>query len=155
MKKIVLVSIIAMLGIFTMHAEKGEKALGFQFNYGSKNSMVGLGLNFQYEFINNVRVEPEFIYYFENNGISLFNVNLNFNYLIRTSNRFAIYPLAGFTYARFDDNYWGGENRFGANVGLGAEYTINNRFAFYVEERFQILKDWNQSVTALGFKYKF
>ncbi len=59
MKKIVLVSIIAMLGIFTMNAEKGEKALGFQFNYGSKNSMVGLGLNFQYEFINNVRVEPE------------------------------------------------------------------------------------------------
>ena len=77
------------------------------------------------------------------------------NYLIRTSSRFAIYPLAGFSYARVTPDGFDGVNRFGANVGVGAEYTINNRFAFYVEERFQILKDMNQSVTCLGFKYKF
>ena len=155
MKKIVLVSIVALLGVFSMSAEKGEKALGAQFSYASKHSMVGLGLNFQYEFINNVRVEPEFIYYFKNEGIDAFNVNLNFNYLIRTSSKFAIYPLAGFSFARVTPEGFDGVNRFGANVGLGAEYTINNRFGFYVEERFQILKDMNQSVTCLGVKYKF
>lgn len=155
MKKIVLVSIIAMLGIFTMNAERGEKAFGGQFSYASKHSMVGLGLNFHYEFINNLRVEPEFIYYFESDGVSAFNVNLNFNYMIHTSSKFAIYPLAGFSYARVTPKHLDGVNRFGANVGVGAEYTINNRFAFYVEERFQILKDMNQSVTCLGVKYKF
>lgn len=155
MKKLFLLSIVALLGIFSMQAEKGEKAFGAQFNYASKHSMVGLGLNFHYEFINNVRVEPEFIYYFKSEGINAFNVNLNFNYLIRTSDRFAIYPLAGFSYARITPEIGGGVNRFGANVGVGAEYTINNRFAFYVEERFQILKDMNQSVTCLGVKYKF
>ncbi|MBP5687997.1 MAG: porin family protein [Muribaculaceae bacterium] len=155
MKKLFFVSIIALLGIFTMNAEKGEKAFGAQFNYATKHSMVGLGLNFQYEFINNFRVEPEFIYYFENEGVDAFNVNLNFNYLIRTSNSFAIYPLAGFSFARVTPKGLDGFNRFGANIGLGAEYTINNHFAFYVEERFQILKDMNQSVTCLGVKYKF
>ena len=155
MKKILILSLVALAGIFTMNAEKGEKAIGAQFNYASKHSMVGLGLNFQYEFVNNVRVEPEFIYYFENDGINAFNVNLNFNYLIRTSNSFAIYPLAGFSFARITPEIGDGVNRFGANVGVGAEYTINSRFAFYVEERFQILKDMNQSVTCLGVKYKF
>ena len=155
MKKLVLVSIVALMGIFTMNAAQGEKAFGGQFSYASKHSMVGLGLNFHYEFINNFRVEPEFIYYFESDHINAFNVNLNFNYLIRTSNRFAIYPLAGFSYARVNPEIGDGVNRFGANVGVGAEYTINNHFAFYVEERFQILKDMNQSVTALGVKYKF
>lgn len=155
MKKLLLVSIVALLGIFSMNAEKGEKAFGAQFNYATKHSMVGLGLNFHYEFINNFRVEPEFIYYFESEGVDAFNVNLNFNYLIRTSDKFAIYPLAGFSYARVTPKGFDGVNRFGANIGVGAEYTINNHFAFYVEERFQILKDMNQSVTGLGVKYKF
>lgn len=155
MKKIILVSIIAMLGILTMNAAQGEKAFGAQFNYASKHSMVGLGLNFHYEFINNVRVEPEFIYYFKSDGIDAYNLNLNFNYLIRTSRSFAIYPLAGFSYARISPEIGDGVNRFGANVGLGANYTINNHFAFYVEQRFQILKDMNQSVTGLGVKYSF
>ncbi len=155
MKKLLLVSIVALLGVFSINAEKGEKAFGAQFSYASKHSMVGLGLNFQYEFINNVRVEPEFIYYFKSDGVNVFNFNLNFNYLIRTSNRFAIYPLAGFSYARITPEFGDGVNRFGANVGVGAEYTINNHFSFYVEERFQILKDMNQSVTCLGCKYKF
>ena len=118
MKKLLLLSIVALLGIFSMQAEKGEKAFGAQFNYASKHSMVGLGLNFHYEFINNVRVEPEFIYYFKSEGINAFNVNLNFNYLIRTSDRFAIYPLAGFSYARITPEIGGGVNRFGANVGV-------------------------------------
>lgn len=155
MKKILVLSLVVLAGVFAMNAEKGEKAIGAQFNYASKNSMVGLGLNFQYEFLNNVRVEPEFIYYFESDHITAFNMNLNFHYLIHTSDKFAIYPLAGFSYARISPDGGDGWNRCGANVGVGAEYTINSRFAFYVEERFQILKDMNQSVTCLGVKYKF
>jgi len=154
MKKFLLLSIVALMSILTMNAARGEKSLGAQFDYASKHSMVGLGLNFQYEFIDNVRVEPEFIYYFKNDGIDAFNLNLNFHYLIRTSSSFAVYPLAGFSFARVSDdvNNW---NRFGGNIGIGSEYRINRQFGFYVEQRFQILKDMNQSVTCLGFKYSF
>ncbi len=155
MKKFLVLSLVALAGVFAMHAEKGEKALGAQFSYATKHDMVGLGLNFQYEFLNNVRIEPEFIYYFKSEGVDAFNVNLNLHYIIPTSSKFAIYPLAGFSFARVTPEGFDGVNRFGANVGLGAEYTINTRCSFYVEERFQILKDMNQSVTCLGFKYKF
>lgn len=154
MKKFLLFSLLALLAAFNASAAQGEKAFGAQFGYASKHSMVGLGLNFQYEFINNVRVEPEFIYYFKSEGIDAFNLNLNFHYLIRTSSKFAIYPLAGFSYARIGDDF-GNWNRFGGNIGVGTEYSVNNNFAFYIEQRFQILKDMNQSVTCLGVKYKF
>ena len=40
-------------------------------------------------------------------------------------------------------------------AGLGAQYRINERLHFFTEERFQIMKDFNQSVTALGLKYTF
>ncbi len=154
MKKFLLLSFVALVATFSASAAKGEKAFGAQFDYATKKSMVGLGLNFQYEFVDNVRIEPEFIYYFKNEGIDAFNINLNFHYLIRTSRSFAIYPLAGFSYARISDDF-GGWNRFGANIGVGSEYSVNKNFAFYIEQRFQILKDMNQGVTCLGVKYKF
>ena len=40
-------------------------------------------------------------------------------------------------------------------AGLGAQYQINERLYFFSEERFQIMKDFNQSVTVLGLKYRF
>jgi len=141
-----------------MRAEKGDISLGAQFAYASKNSMAGLGIQLQAEPFANVRFAPEFIYYFENDGMSAYNFNVNVHYIIPTSTNFAIYPLAGFTYANFkyDAGYIEGNvDRCGANVGLGAQYRIKENLHFFSEERFQILKDHNQSVTVLGLKYTF
>ena len=56
MKKFLILSLVALAGVFSMNAAQGEKAFGAQFSYASKHSMVGLGLNFQYEFVNNFRI---------------------------------------------------------------------------------------------------
>ena len=158
MKKVLVFGLVALASVLAVNAQKGDFSIGAQFNYASKNSMIGIGANLQYEFIKNVRVEPEFIYYLENDDISAINANLNFHYLIRTGSGFVLYPLAGFSYAHFKDDagiFSSDWDRFGANIGFGSEYRINERFRFYIEERFQILKDWNQSVTALGLRYCF
>ena len=83
-------------------------------------------------------------------GWSGINANVNIHYVIPTSSSFAIYPLVGFNYGNYDS-----ENFFGANVGLGAQYQIKERLHFFTEERIQIIKDFNQSVTFLGLKYTF
>ena len=154
MKKYIFMAIIAIASVFNAYAVQGDVSLGAQFVYASKHSMAGLGLQVQYEPITNLRLAPEFIYFFENDHWSGLNANFNIHYVIPTSSTFAIYPLAGFTYGNykiFDVS----DGRCGANIGLGAQYQIKERLHFFSEERFQIMKDFNQSVTVLGLKYTF
>ena len=158
MKKYILLALVALATAFGASAEAGDFSIGGQFAYASKNSMAGLGAQLQYEPITNWRIAPEFIYYFENDEMSAFNVNVNIHYIIPTSATFAIYPMAGFTYANFRAEVMGvsdNEGRCGANIGMGAQYQIKEHLHFFTEERFQILKNWNQSVTCLGLKYTF
>jgi outer membrane protein X len=155
MKKYIFMAIIAIAAVFNAHAEQGDVSAAAQFVYASKHSMAGLGAQLQYEPITNWRFAPEFIYFFKDDGLSALNVNLNVHYIIPTSASFAIYPLVGFTYAHYMPDGPGNIDRCGANVGLGAQYQIKPRLYFFSEERFQIMKDFNQSVTALGLKYTF
>ena len=159
MKKFIFLAVLTIATALGASAEKGNISLGAQFAYASKNSMAGLGLQLQVEPVNRFRIAPEFMYYFKNDGVSAINANVNLHYVIPTSSTFAIYPLLGFTYAnyKYDAGIFGDGNvsRCGANVGVGAEYCIQDRLYFYSEERFQIIEDFNQSVTVLGLKYTF
>lgn len=158
MKKYIFMAIVAIAATISAHAEQGNVSGAAEFVYASKHSMAGLGVQLQYEPITNWRIAPEFIYFFKNDGMTALNANLNIHYVIPTSNTFAIYPLVGFTYGHYtvegiiDDV---SKDRCGANVGMGAQYQIKERLYFFSEERFQIMKDFNQSVTALGLKYTF
>lgn len=155
MKKLMMAALLALTTLMAS-AEVGDMSLGVQFNYASKNSMIGLGANYEIEVFRNVRLEPEFIYYFENKHISNYNVNLNVHYLIPTSSSVTIYPLAGFSFVSFKEHQTDiTTNRYGANVGIGFDYRINPHFTFYTEERFHIIKNWNESVTSLGLRYNF
>ena len=158
MKKYIFMAIIAIAATFNAHAEQGDVSAAAQFVYASKHSMAGLGAQLQYEFVTNLRVAPEFIYFFKDDGLSALNANLNVHYVIPTSSSVAIYPLVGFSYGHYMADAIGGtisEDHCGANVGMGAQYRIKDRLHFFTEERFQIMKDFNQSVTVLGLKYTF
>ena len=158
MKKLIFIALFTVMTVLGASAEAGDFSVAGQFAYASKNSMAGVGAQLQFEAITNWRIAPEFIYYFKNDGLSALNANLNIHYVIPTSTSFAIYPLAGFTYSHFkaDLGWVGGDvDRCGANIGMGAQYLIKERLHFFTEERFQILKDFNQSVTVLGLKYTF
>ena len=157
MKKLLLITIVALACAMGAKAEVKDFSIGAQFSWASKHSLAGLGAQLQYEPIRNLRLAPEFNYYFKNDGISACNANLNVQYVIPTSTSFAIYPLAGFAYShyKYDGILSVSDDVCGANVGLGSEYRINNNIHFYVEERFQIIEDHNQSVTFFGMKYTF
>lgn len=158
MKKFILLAIIAIFSTVNVHAEQNDFSAAAQFVYASKGSMAGLGLQLQYEPLTNVRLAPEFIYFFENDGLSAVNANFNIHYVIPTSTTFAIYPLAGFSYGHYDMSLDGldySKDRCGANIGMGAQYLIKERLHFFSEERFQIMKNRNQSVTVFGLKYTF
>ena len=156
-KRLLSMVLATVMCAMAVHANVGEMSAGMQFSYASKNTMMGLGLHFQVEVVKNLRIQPEFIYYFENKNLSDFNVNLNLHYLIPTGRGY-IYPMAGFSYVNFRDKTPTETiktDKCGANIGIGYEYLINDRFRFYTEQRFHILKDWNESVTCLGLRCRF
>lgn len=157
MKKILFIAVMALTFVTGARAEANDFSIGAQFSWASKHSLAGLGAQLQYEVVNHLRLAPEFNYYFKNDGISACNANVNLQYVIPTSTSFAIYPLAGFAYShyKYDGILSVSDDVCGANVGLGSEYRINNNINFYVEERFQIIEDHNQSVTFFGMKYTF
>ena len=149
-------AIVAIAATINIHAEQAIVSAGAEFVYASKHSMAGLGAQVQIEPIANWRLAPEFIYFFENDGRSALNLNLNLHYIIPTSESFAIYPLLGFSYGHYKTDFVQGDaSRCGANVGMGAQYRIKERLDLFTEERFQIMKNYNQSVTVLGLKYTF
>jgi outer membrane protein X len=158
MKKYIFMAVVALLSVFNANAEQNDISAAVQFVYASKHSMAGLGAQVQFEPATNFRIAPEFIYFFENNHRSAINANLNLHYVIHTSSAFALYPLLGFSYGNYKvDSSLGNhsDNLCGANVGVGAEYRVQQNLYFFSEERFQIMKDRNQSVTVLGLKYTF
>ena len=156
MKKYIFMAIIAIASSLNLYAYQGDVSAAAQFVYASKHSMAGLGLQLQYEPITNFRLAPEFIYFFKDDGLSGLNANFNVHYVIPTSNSVSIYPLVGFTYGHYMNDIGDASvDRCGANVGMGAQYRIKDRLHFFTEERFQIMKDFNQSVTVLGLKYTF
>lgn len=158
MRKYIFLAILAIASAFSVHAEKGDVSGAAQFVFASKHSMAGLGAQLQYEPITNWRVAPEFIYFFKNDSRTALNVNFNVHYVIPTSHTFALYPLLGFTYGHYTVDAYGvnvSDDRCGANVGMGAQYRIKDRLHLFTEQRFQIIKDFNQSVSVLGLKYTF
>lgn len=158
MRKYILLAVAGLMTAIGLHAEQGDVSIAAQFAYASRHSMAGLGAQVQVEPITNLRFAPEFIYYFENDHHSGYNVNLNLHYVIPTSSTFALYPLAGFSFGHYKVDTGLGDtsaDRCGANVGLGVQYRIKDGLYFFSEQRFQILKNHNQSVTLLGLKYSF
>ena len=156
MKKYILMAIVALAATFNAHAEQGDFSAAAQFVYASKYSMAGLGAQVQYEPVKNFRLAPEFIYFFENKNRTAINANLNLHYIIKTSSTFALYPLVGFTFGHYNNTLdHHSEDHCGANVGVGGQYHVQEKLYFFTEQRFQVIKNFNQSVTVLGLKYTF
>ena len=74
---VLLCSALISVGAF---AQKGEKAVGVNLNFGTTASSVGLGAKFQYGITDAIRIEPSLTYYFGNTG--MLDVAVNAHYLI-------------------------------------------------------------------------
>lgn len=87
---VLLCSALISVGAF---AQKGEKAVGVNLNFGTTASTVGLGAKFQYGITDAIRIEPSLTYYFGNTG--MFDVAVNAHYLFNVAPKINVYPLAG------------------------------------------------------------
>ena len=174
MKKLfVLMSFIA-LGVSSVFAQKGEKAVGVNLGYGTEISNLGIGAKFQYGITDAIRAEASFNYFLKKDGANMWDVNVNAHYLFPIADKFKVYPLVGLTYANCKvDMGWSvegmspediqdlietsseSEGRVGVNLGAGIQYDLSSKFAINFEVKYQLIKDFNQAVFGVGIAYKF
>lgn len=160
MKKVVI--FIGML-FFLMNnafAQKGIKAVGAHLGYGSEIKSVSIGLKFQYNITDNIRLEPSMNYFFEKDEISQLDLNANAHYLFPMASNIRLYPLGGLTFARwsFDYDVNGFSNdvtRLGVNLGGGAEMDITDKLMINCELKYQFVSDFDQAVFNVGVAYMF
>lgn len=172
MKKILAITLAIVLGASAAMAQayKGDVAAGVNLNYGSKIENLGLGAKFQYTIIDHLRAEVGFNYFFKKNYESMWDANLNAHYLINVyQEKLYLYPIVGLNFSSlsFDEKGFNKEfgvdpnvehddiNRFGLNLGAGAQYQITEKIGIMLEYRHTILKDIDQGVFSLGASYKF
>lgn len=87
MKKIFIFLGLMFVMLSGTYAQKGRQAIGFGLSYGTEIESAGLGIKYQYNITNPLRIEPSFNYFFENDNVSMLDLNVNFHYLCPVAQR--------------------------------------------------------------------
>ena len=163
MKKLFILACMLVLFVCGAHAQQGKQAFGFHLGYGTEIESVGIGVKYQYNILDALRLEPSVDYFFKNDGVDMFDFNVNAHYLFPVASGARLYPLFGLTYTNW---HWdlgeidgmdlsGNKGKFGANLGAGAEFDLNSQWMINFEIKYQIISDFDQGVFNIGVDYKF
>ena len=161
MKKFIVLFSMMFFIMGNAFAQKGIQAAGVHLSYGTEIESFGIGLKYQYNITDNIRLEPSMNYFFENNGIDQFDINANAHYLFPMASNVRVYPLAGLTFARWSfPQLIGGKfsndaTRLGINFGGGAEMDITDKLMLNFELKYQFVNDFDQAIFNLGIAYMF
>lgn len=172
MKKKLIAFCMALFGLCA-YAQQGQSAVGVSIgvapNLESDVSVTNfeIGAKYQYGVTDNLRLEGDLDYGFKSNGIGVFTLSANIEYLFHLSEKFTLYPLAGIGFGHMSASYdievpglgivsaSASENRFLFNVGVGAEYPITDKLSIGADIRFQYMKNFSRLPIMVGVTYKF
>lgn len=153
MKKIFITMCVALVSVCAF-AQKGEKAVGVNLSYGTEISNIGIGVKGQYNFTDAIRGEVSFDYFLEKDYLKMWDINVNAHYLFNVAEKIKVYPLVGLTYTNWSA-FSESSGKFGANLGGGAQYDINEKLSLNLDIKYQLISDFNQAVFGVGATYKF
>ena len=149
MKKILMMVVALMMAVaVNAQSEQGKMALGGNFNVGLDHGYnnVGLGAKYSYNFIDHLRGEASFDYFFPKEHISQWGVNVNLHYVFDINEKHGIYPLAGFAYLHQHTSFsimgfdvTANTGHAGFNLGGGYEYRFSEHFKAGFEGKLQCL----------------
>ena len=147
-------SAIMALASTAMFAQKGATYVGANVNYGmhSDYKNFGVGVKAQYEFLQNVRAEASFNYFFKKDNISMWDLNLNAHYVFHVGG-VGIYPLAGLCVVGSKVEGFDGNTDLGYNLGGGVEFPIGNNVKLNFEAKYQFVNDLDRPVISAGIAF--
>lgn len=161
MKKLIMILLLVMGGfnMASAQTEQGMSSLGFNIGYGFDSENATLGVDYRYCVTDEIRLNPELTYFVKNNGLSAWTIDLNAHYVVKLSEMFGFYPLAG-----LDLSFWKlgvgnglsyNKTRLGANIGLGGEVYATNDLSIGLELKYNIIKTFDQVLLGVRVGYNF
>jgi outer membrane protein X len=153
MKKLMMIAMM-VLASTAMFAQKGATYVGIQANYGLHKDYknFGVGAKAQYEFLENVRAEASFNYFFKKDCVSMWDINLNAHYVFRVGS-VGIYPLAGICVLGAKPEHGDTETKLGFNAGAGVEFPLSETIKLNVEGKYQYVKHFDRPVISAGIAF--
>lgn len=160
MKKLVLMVLLAVMSLGAYAQTKsGESSIGFTIGGGFDNvDNATLGIDYRYCILDNFRINPSLTYNVKNEGLSAWAIDLNANYVFNLSEWFGFYPLAGLdlSFWKWSNNHVSvNETRFGANIGLGAEFYATDNITIGAEFKYLCIKDMDRPMIGFRIGYNF
>ena len=152
MKKLMMIAAMMLMSIGAF-AQEGKMAVGANLGYaayGNSYNPFGIGAKLQYEFVENIRGEFAYNYWFPKDKAGVMDFDLNFQYLFPVTEDIKIYPLAGVNLAMQHGDMDDKESIFGFNIGAGAEYYLQSNLKLNLDIKYQYNKK-----TKDGLEYKF
>ena len=164
MKKLMMIAAMALMSMGAF-AQAGTCSFGANLGiagYGDSYNPLGVGIKFQYEFVENMRGEVAYNYWLPKDEAGVMDVDLTFHYLIPIVDKFKVYPLGGINVAMthgeaFKDALDGQETIFGFQLGCGVEYMLTPNLKANAEAKYQYNKKTKtiegSSYTVMGYTY--
>lgn len=159
-------AVVAQAGDFQI----GVGPSGF---YATQLKSMGVGVRAQ-SYGTRFQAAYSLNYFFEKDGVSMFEMNFDFHYVFNITEKFHIYPLAGWvhnwvhvnTSSKIDvpkgfeqyvkDNSESGTKWYnGFNVGGGIEYLVTPHIGVGIEGKYSYLYNIDQGVVGLYVNYIF
>ncbi len=164
MKKLFATAALFCMGLGAFAQSDSKMAAGVNLNVGVGDSYtnVGLGAKFQYRFLEKMRGEASFNYFFPKWHTSYWDINMNAHYLFHLGETgLTAYPLAGFsvigsTYSIL--GYSSSSSSFALNYGGGIEYQITDNIKVNAEMKGHsgFASGWGtRGVFSIGASYCF
>ena len=152
-----------MLAVFSLGAyaqtQQGQSAVGFNIGYGFDSKNATLGVDYRYCITDAVRLSPSLTYFVKNDNHSTWAIDLNAHYVVKLSEMFGFYPLAGLSLSfwNWDAGHGLSHNvtRLGANIGLGGEVYATDNLSIGLEVKYNIIKDFDQAMLGVRVGYSF
>lgn len=174
MKKLLLLAAL-IAGSFNLSAQAvyepangGDLALVGQAGYQTNYERFGIGAQLRYNFLRNIRIAPDIMFFFPKDKVTGLDVNLNAHYVFYfPQDRFSVYPLAGFA---MQNNFRGSQTinvggesvkidsdsktNLGFNLGGGISYQVMPNGYLNAEAKF-MFADEDNAVIMLGYGFRF
>lgn len=168
--KSLFIALALIMGVGMAHAEEGTQGIGIGFTYGvgaRDMSNLGLALRYNYQLSDNVRLQPNFIYYFDTDKFKEKDLGFDLHYLFNMDNdKFHMFPIFGVTTIfgqeceygeKGMDDYHAKDNfvHFGCNFGGGMQYDVTDDFALTLEARYKLVNTHDNFNISIGCAMTF